>query len=275
MTDWARDLLTALADQGDQPVDLAEAALAFAGLDRIDFDPSPARQHLSVLARDLAAHHALQPDSVATRAASLRSVICDRFGYRGDKTHYDDLRNARLPDVIERRCGLPVALGILFLHAGRAQGWPMAGLAFPGHFLIRLDGPDGRVILDPFHGGSEPSAADLRRLLRATAGEAAELKPEHYAAVPDRSILLRLQNNLKLRLVQTDRIGDALGIVDAMLLVAPEVAELWRERALMSGHEGNLVAALAAGDQFLARATDPTERHAMATLMQRLRARLH
>ena len=39
-----------------------------------------------------------------------------------------------------------MALSILWLHVGRAQGWEMDGLNFPGHFVLRLDGPDGRAI---------------------------------------------------------------------------------------------------------------------------------
>ena len=80
-----------------------------------------------------------------------------------------------------------------------------SGSPFPGHFLIRLsDGPE-RLILDPFHGGQICGAAELRELLKAAAGQDSELLPEHYTPVSDRDVLLRLQNNLKARLIQAEQ----------------------------------------------------------------------
>ncbi|MDX2101694.1 MAG: transglutaminase-like domain-containing protein [Alphaproteobacteria bacterium] len=272
---WAREHLKRLAPCGDDEMDLGEAALALAVMEQPAIDLDGLRRHIAVLIRDVGEEARRQPDSVAGRVDSLRAILCRRFGYRGDRETYDDLRNARLPDVIERRRGLPVALGLLFLTVGRAQGWPMAGLAFPGHFLIRLDGPDGRIILDPFHEAETPDAADLLRLLRATQGEAASLRPEHYRAVPDRAILLRLQTNLKLRLISTGAVERAVGILDAMLLFAPDIVDLWRESALLNGHLGNLTAALAAANHALTLAPDATSRLALTALIQQLRARLN
>ena len=62
---------------------------------------------------------------------ALARTFCERFDYRGDSETYDDTQNADLIRVIRRRRGLPVALGILYLHAARAQGWPAVGLNFP------------------------------------------------------------------------------------------------------------------------------------------------
>jgi len=58
--------------------------------------------------------------------AALTQVMAEEHGYGGDRQHYDDLQNANLIRVIDRRRGLPVALGILYLHAARAQGWRAA-----------------------------------------------------------------------------------------------------------------------------------------------------
>src|SRR5258708_30354018 len=112
--------------------------------------------------------------------------------------------------VIDRRKGLPVALGILYIHAARAQGWDMAGLAFPGHFLVRLQDAGARLILDPFHGGKPREAAELRDLLKAITRNEAELTPAHYPPVRDPQVLLRLPNKLKLPLVQSRPLQKAL-----------------------------------------------------------------
>src|SRR5579864_8089930 len=180
---------------------IAEAALALASFERPRVALSRYRQHLANLARDVG-RHAGAAGGLAARAAALNEIILLKYGYSGDELTYDDLQNANLMRVVDRRKGLPVALGILYLHAARAQGWDSVGLAFPGHFLIRLTEGAERLILDPFHGGRVCDAATLRELLKAMAGQEVELAPEHYAPVADRDVLLRLQNNLKSRLLQ-------------------------------------------------------------------------
>src|SRR5438876_5211315 len=168
--------LRGLGASGTAMLPIAEAALALASFERPRVGPKRYREHLRLLARDVG-HHAGAAGDLAERAGALNEIILLKYGYSGDELTYDDLQNANLMRVVDRRKGLPVALGILYIHAGRAQGWDAVGLAFPGHFLIRLsDGPE-RLILDPFHGGQICGAAELRELLKATAGQESELLP--------------------------------------------------------------------------------------------------
>src|SRR6516162_6577648 len=211
--------------------------------------------------------------SGGTRA--LNEIILLKNGYSGDELSYDDLQNANLMRVVDRRKGLPVALGILYIHVGRAQDWETVGLAFPGHFLIRLsDGPD-RLILDPFHGGRICTAAELRELLKATTGAESELQAEYYTPVPDRDVLLRLQNNLKARLIQAEQYERGVGVVETMLMLAPDLAELWREAGMLHARLGNMRSASAALEQVVLRASEGAARHQAAALLQQLRSKLN
>ncbi|MBI3517003.1 MAG: transglutaminase family protein [Proteobacteria bacterium] len=274
-TDWAEAKLRGIAAAPAERLDLGEAALALASLERRQVGIERYRDHLVRLGEDVGACAGAAADTLAARTAALNAAILGKHGYRGDAENYDDLQNANLMRVIDRRRGLPVTLGILYIHAARAQGWDMVGLSFPGHFLVRLEAADGRAIIDPFNGGKTPDAGALRELLRATAGAEAELAPEHYETVPDRAVLLRLQNNIKLRLIGADRIAKAAEVVEVMLLFAPDQADLWREAGLLHAHLGNLGAAGAAIEHFLALADNDTARHTMATLLQRVRAKLN
>jgi regulator of sirC expression with transglutaminase-like and TPR domain len=273
--DWAETMLRGIAAAPSERLDLGEAALALASLERRQVALARYRDHLAELAGDVA--HCAGPDarSLAQRVAALNDTILGKHGYRGDADTYDDLQNANLMRVIDRRRGLPVTLGILYIHAARAQGWDMVGLAFPGHFLVRLEAADGRAIIDPFNAGKLPDAGALRELLRATAGNEVELAPEHYAAVSDRAVLLRLQNNIKLRLIGADQIAKAARTLESMLLFAPDQADLWREAGLLHAHLGNYGAASAAIERFLTLADNDTARHTMAALLQRIRAKLN
>src|SRR5947208_1053208 len=194
---------------------IGEAALALASFERPRVGLSRYRQHLLTLARDVGRHAGATGD-LAARAHALNEIILLKHGYSGDELTYDDLQNANLMRVVDRRKGLPVALGILYLHTARAQGWESVGLAFPGHFLIRLSDRAERLILDPFHGGKVCDAAELRELLKATAGQEVELTPEHYAPVSDRDVLLRLQNNLKSLLLQAGRQVHVIRVIEPM-----------------------------------------------------------
>ena len=253
---------------------VAEAALALASFDRPRIALARYRQHLKTLARDVGRHAAAAMD-LATQAKALNEIILLKHGYSGDELTYDDLQNANLMRVIDRRKGLPVALGILYLSAARAQGWEAVGLGFPGHFLIRLSQGPERVILDPFHGGRTLDAMALRELLKAIAGQEIELTPEHYAPVPDREVLLRLQNNLKSRLIQGQQHERAVQVIETMQMLAPNLTELWREAGMVQAQMGNMRAAMNSIEEFVTRAPDGPARHEAAVMLQQLKTKLN
>jgi regulator of sirC expression with transglutaminase-like and TPR domain len=263
-----------LAARASPILPIGEAALALASFERPRVSLVRYRQHLATIARDVGRHSGAGGD-LAARARALNDILLLKYGYSGDELTYDDLQNANLMRVVDRRKGLPVALGILYLHAARAQGWDSVGLGFPGHFLVRLTEGAERVILDPFHGGRVCDAATLRELLKAMAGQEVELAPEHYAPVADRDVLLRLQNNVKSRLLQAGQHERALRVVETMLLLAPDLAELWQEAGLLNARLGNLRAGANALEEFIIRAPEGSARHQAAALLQQLKSKLN
>lgn len=278
----ALEMLRTAGTQPDDRIDLAETALALAVLDVPDAEFEPYRQHLAQLAaqvHDTVLDRLGATPSLQDRIAVLRAVLVEHHGYQGDSETYEDLDNANLMRVIDRRKGLPVALGILFIHAARSQGWEMVGLNFPGHFLIRMDHDGDRAILDPFNQIETKSPQDLRELLKQTAGLTAELTPDHYAPVSNRDVLLRLQNNLKLRHLRDNRADKAAEVVENMLLFAPDQPALWREAGLLNAHVGNLGSAIKAFETFMEMGkrlgTSAQLLHQTATLVQQLKTRLN
>jgi len=275
----ATHVLRQYAGCTDSEIDLAEAALVLASRARPGVSLNRYRNHLAELVQSVGSAFESLPEGPSRHQDALASVIHDNVGYEGDRQTYDDLQNANLMRVIDRRKGLPIALGILYLHCGRALGWDICGLNFPGHFLIRLDtrfGEDARrTLIDPFNGGGEVTVAELRDLLKATHGEEAELSPGHYAEAGNRDILIRLQNNRKIRLLKADKIAEGLAAVEDMLLFAPGEAGLWHEAGLLNAHQGNLRAALIAFDHCYDLTTNPAERAQIADLISEIRGRLN
>ncbi|NKB49264.1 MAG: tetratricopeptide repeat protein [Alphaproteobacteria bacterium] len=267
--------LQLLARRDDADINVGEAALLLAARDRPGVSLDRYRDHLEKLADDAAAAYAQSEGSGAAKHEALNQVIAGDHGYAGDSLSYDDLQNANLMRVIDRRKGLPIALGILYLYAGRALGWHIEGLNFPGHFLLRLEAAGERIIFDPFNGGKVIEISDMRALLKATRGGDAELLPEHYTPASNRDILIRLQNNKKVRLLKAKQVAEALTVVEDMLVFAPGSAGLWHEAGVLHSHLGNIRAALVALEQCQDLSTSPQDKHRVAQLIGELRNRLN
>ena len=265
--------LDALGRQTDADIALADSALLLAAYDDPSLRLDPYRRHLAALVRDVAADGEIK--SAAKRAERLHAVIAARWGYRGDAEHYDDIANASLARVIDRRKGLPVALGVLYIHAAQGQGWAVAGLNFPGQFLVRIDGGGERLIMDPFNEGRVLAIGEMRQLLKVAEGDGAELEAGHYEAVGNRDILLRLQNNLRMRLFRTGEVKRAAVITESMLRIAPGETALWREAGVLYAEVGEIVPAISALERFLDTERSDIARHQAAALLQKLRTRLH
>lgn len=273
--DAAEAWLKALGGVPDAAIDLTGACLALAALERPWQSLDREVDHLLRLADDLRRAVPVAGLPLAARADAIAGVLHGRHDYRGDTESYDDLRNANLLAVIERRRGLPIALSILWLHLARAVDWPAEGVNFPGHFLVRLgDGPE-RLMVDPFDSGGTVGTGSLRALLKLVEGDDAELKPHHYAPASNRDILLRLQNNIKLRLIQAGRLDDARTTVERMLLYAPDRAALWHALGVLNAETGRPKAALDALGRVAALDDAGVWQRQVARLMQHLRRKLN
>lgn len=274
------NICEALVDIGRAPedqVDLAETALILATADRPAVHLDSYRRHLKTLCEDVGAYVSglKTPLDLAICHEALVQVLFRRYGYMGGEDSFDDADAANLTYVIDRRSGLPVLLGIIYIHVARNQGWGAEGLSFPGRFLLRLEVNSERMIIDPFAGGCAVDAQGLRDILKALSGNHAELQPGYYEAVSARDILLRIQNNIHNRLLRSGRIEDAITVIDVMLLFAPKATHLWRESALLHARIDNVEKAIASLETFLRQDRGSDSRYNASMLLQELRQRLN
>ncbi len=244
--------LLAIGQLADAEIDIGNAALQLARVDAPDADWWKAARHLSDLAQGAVKQAAtLEKEDLSSRAAALAQLLAGEFGYVGDVENYDDPANANLIRVIERRRGLPVALGVLWMHAARAAGWGSHGVDFPAHFLVALEGHKTQVVIDVFSGGRVLSARDLRSLLKRVEGEKAELRPGLLQPMNTRRVLLRLQNNIMTRRLESGDLRGGLRCTEDMLLIAPDQAELWRQAGVMNQKLEQVAAARKCYQRFL------------------------
>ena len=272
-----RARLIKIGEGADEDIDIAEAALILAAADRPGVAPEPYRRHLDHLVADVRAYAGGTEPAVALdlRIEALVQIIVKRYAYGGTETVFDDLDAANLMRVIDSRQGLPIVIGILFIHTARALGWPISGLDFPGRFLVRMEFEGERKILDPFGGGCVLEARDMRDMFKAMSGAHVELAPEHYREVGNRDILLRLQGNIKTRLLRGEQPEDAVGVLETMLLFAPAKAELWRELGMLHARLDDVKDAVQALEEYLRLSGGGGRRYNTSILLQELRARLN
>jgi len=222
------DYLRQLGDGGEGPYDIATAALMLAALDTSDRDLKPYCRHLQEMAEQAQLESRLTINA-DDGARALAELLARRYGYDGDRLSYDDPQNANLISVIDRRRGLPVSLGILYIHAARAAGFEASGLNSPGHFLLQIGLRGSETLIDPFNGGAVLEGEKLGAP-PATRGVDAEAM-QALQPVTDAEVLLRLQNNLKLRALENGENGRAADIAERMVVMAPGRPELWMDLA--------------------------------------------
>jgi regulator of sirC expression with transglutaminase-like and TPR domain len=237
----------------DEPIDLARGALAIARLEYPNLDPEPTLHVLDRLARQATQRLAHASGSVRAQIAALNGVIFEDEGFAGNRTHYDDFRNSLLNVVIERRVGIPLTLALVYMEVARRAGVEVRGVAFPGHFLMRVPavtagGQGNDLILDPFDAGAERSQGDCRALLARHLGheddESAPLDPALLHPCTPRHMLARMLNNLKRTYVELRSFPQARCATSLLLAVDPTRLSELRDRGLLAYHLDDFPAAL-------------------------------
>ena len=155
-----------------------------------------------------------------------------------------------------------------------AQGWAIAGINFPSHFLLRLGGADDGVVIDPFYGGEVMDEAAMEQRLKEMHGPDTRLSPGFLRPVGNRDILLRLQNNIKLRALHGQDLERALAVVERMVTLAPGEDGLHMEMAIMRAETGQVKAAIEALEELRQRGGG-IEGHAITGLLQELKEKLN
>lgn len=222
-----------MAQGPDEGIDLALGALLIAAAEQYpSLDADHYLRQLDQLGDTL--RRRLRPDIGPTDAIrSLNRYMFDDLGFHGAVDDYYDPRNSFLNEVIDRHVGIPITLAIVYMRLGSHLGLRLAGVSFPGHFLVRCAVHEGTLVLDPFHKGASLGIADLQKRLTAGQGRepsradvAAMLAPAH-----PREILARLLRNLRGIYMQYKQHAEALIATTRILALTPGNAGEWRERA--------------------------------------------
>ncbi len=207
-----------------------------AGLAAIAAEEQPGVRAADALAAldDAAAGVRVLPGAgVYERVARVNRRLFDELGLRADGLRPDDPAPALLDRVLAEGLGLPAMLAAVWVAVGRRVGLDPEPVAFPGHYLVALAGPDARFFVDPSRRGAVLREVELRERLALVAGSA-DVEPETWARfvsrVSDGAVLLRLCRALAGIHARRDDWAGALRALDRVLLLEPEAVVEHRDR---------------------------------------------
>lgn len=227
-----REAFVAMMQRPESELELARAALLVAAENDPTLDVDATLAQLGQWADTLAAR--IQPEwNSLQRLARLRNFMYEELGFKGDVQDYYRPENSLLHSVMTRRLGIPLTLAILFMEIGWRIGVPFEGVGFPGHFLVRLTGEPGDLLLDPYDHGVSVHEEDCRRMIEASSRGKLPYEPGMIRSLGKRATIARLLYNLKVAYVRANDDAGALSAVERILILHPEDVIEIRDRGLL------------------------------------------
>jgi len=135
----------------------------------------------------------VEPASVRSRCRVINRVLFHEEGFRGNSENYTDPSNSLLPDVLARKKGLPITLGIVYLLVAQRLGLELEPVGLPGHFMVGCYTEETPFFIDAFEQGAFRSPAEVMLFLRA---QGLEPSPGDLGPTPVREVLCRCCRNL-------------------------------------------------------------------------------
>ena len=194
-----------------------------------------------------------------TRLAVLTQVFYKEWGFGLNANDYYAPENSYLHEVLRTRRGIPVSLAVIWLEVAQGLGLHAQGVAFPGHFLVKVALEAGLVVIDPATGLSlgvdtlaerlAPYRDEVDRLAGADLDEGETPLGLYLQACPPRDLLARMLRNLKEIFRSQEDWPRLLAVVERLVVLLPEDMSERRDRGLVHaelGHAGQALADLQA-----------------------------
>ena len=226
-------------------IDLARGALLIALQAYPDLNIEHYLRQFDALSEDFRARYAAA-DSLPASLANLSQYVFSDLGFRGNRAHYDDPRNSYLNEVLDRRLGIPITLAVVYLELGKRLSFPLAGVNFPHHFLVRSTQGDEPLFVDPFADGAFVDGKSLGERLPVIEGRRLELAPEFIEPTSSLHILARMLRNLKRLHSQAREFPTAIHWAEKIAYLQPDEAENYRDLGFLYHHTREYLKAIEA-----------------------------
>ena len=181
--------------------------------------------------------------------------LFQELGFRGSAEDYYNPHNSCLNEVLKERSGIPIALSVMYLEIARRLQRPLFGIGLPGHFLVQYNDGHYATFIDPFQAGALLSADDCYEMASLKYPDPRVLEP-----VDKRHILFRMINNLRGIYFSRRLYRKALQVMDLLIDVSPELAEHYKQRAMLHTQLQQMGPARIDLERYLAMVPDAADR---------------
>ena len=219
------------------------------------------------------------------RLRILNQFFFRDMGFGGNVNNFYDPDNSFISAVLRTRRGIPISLAVLWLELAQGLGLEARGVAFPGHFMVKVTLPKGQVVIDPFTGQSLSREDLSERLLPYQRGQKSLEEDEAGLAMPDsdiplglylqsappRDIIARMLHNLKEIYRTQEDWQRMIPVQDRLLALDTEAWSEYRDRGLAFAELGKATPAVRDFDVYLANAADAVDAKEIALRAAELR----
>ncbi|WP_271009122.1 SirB1 family protein [Paucibacter sp. B51] len=261
----------------DAGLNLLEAAASLAQDEHPDLDVQAVLSEVDAMGLRL--RQRLPADASAqSKLRSLCRYFYEELGFAGNVNNYYERDNSFIHQVLATRRGIPISLAVVFLELATQLGLRAQGLAFPGHFLVRISMGNGELILDPFTGQSL-SRSRLDEMLQAFRGSTGlqgevDLPVDLFLQpTPPRDILARMLRNLKEIHRAAQDWTRLLAVQQRLVILLPHSALERRDRGLVLESLGHWPAAAEDLEAYLAQEPKALDGPMLQERLARLRER--
>lgn len=260
----------AAMEGSDEEISLAEAALLVAREEYPQLEVGAYLSRLDALAEEAQDRLANETAPLIVFQELVRTLFV-RNRLRGNREAYYDPRNSFLNDVLDRRKGIPLTLGIVLLEVGWRLDLPLEGVNFPGHFLVRFEGEAVRLLADPFDRGRLRFEDDAQELLDRVYGGMVRVRPAFLRTASRRDMLVRLLTNLKGVYLNVEDHERALAAIERILVIHPTAPAEIRDRGTLLARMGRTDEALAQLEWYLDYAPEAADAERIRELVDDLK----
>ena len=196
-------------------------------------------------------HQASQPaDNIRGRLQAISRQLYEVEGFHGNSKAYYEPQNSYLNEVLERRCGIPISLGILYMAVAARAGLKMFGVNTPGHFVVGCCSAGDVLFVDPFTNGDVMHQAACKRRIEQRIGQKGVLGDEHFRAAAPQEIIARVLRNLKAAHAMHNRWYAVLGVQQRLAALLPQIPQERRDLGLVYLRLGQATKALPVLQQY-------------------------
>ena len=210
------------------------------------------------------------------RLRTLNQFFFRDLSFGGNLNDYYDPDNSYLHAVLRTRRGIPITLAVIWLELAAGLGLQAKGVAFPGHFMLKVTLPKGQVIIDPFTGQSLSREELSQRLepYRQRSGLVDDFEVPlalYLQAASPREIIARMLRNLKEIYMSQEDHARLIAVLDRLLVLQPDSWSDHRDRGLAWAEQGDAQRALPDLQAYLDHAEDALDLDVVSQRVAQLR----